>query len=137
MNVNQSDDLQKKLENLMIQKRLMAVINTESQNLNVTNPRRITLPTQKKEEKSSKAQGAVTIDPSVQSDNLGKGAHRPPKREKRFEETHKRFTNYLEIELLDMIKRLSAEGQIKNMTSILNAALYEFIHKYFPGQMKK
>lgn len=137
MDVSTNNDLQKKLEILMKQKRLASTDSIEKEELKPASRRKIKLPLQKENDKNSVSQEAKTEVSLIQSKDLEKGAQRPPKRAAKFEETHKRFTNYLEIELLDAIQRLNKNGEIQSITAIVNDAIYEYVHNYFPNELKK
>jgi chaperonin cofactor prefoldin len=49
----------------------------------------------------------------------------------KFEDRHKRVTTYLENEVYNEIASLRERGLLLNMTATVNAALKEYINKYF------
>jgi hypothetical protein len=62
---------------------------------------------------------------------------KPPQKSPRFEDTHKRFTNYLEKDLFMIIQHLRQNGQIESVTQIINNAVFEYLTSYFPREMIK
>lgn len=66
--------------------------------------------------------------------NFSSNSERPPRKKEKFEDTHKRFTNYLELELYEGIQSLKDKGEIESLTAVLNAAIYEYLTKYFPKE---
>jgi hypothetical protein len=68
------------------------------------------------------------------NEKFQKVLRKPPQKSPRFEETHKRFTNYLEKDLYMIIQNLRKKGEIDSLTLLINNAMYEYLTNYFPNE---
>lgn len=57
----------------------------------------------------------------------------PPPRKKgpRFEETHVRFTNYMQKDLYAEVQALKRAGEIESVTALMDASVREYLSKHF------
>lgn len=62
---------------------------------------------------------------------------RPPTKKQKFEDTHHRYTSYLETDLYNTIQRLNKQGDIQSIAAVLNDAVFEYLSTYFPDEIKK
>lgn len=78
-----------------------------------------------------------SLDPSGKAVNFPKDNRRPPKKATSFEESHKRFTNYMKIDYYQIIQRLRKRGDIESMTTLLNDAIHEYLASCFPNDLNE
>ncbi|RXT08852.1 hypothetical protein [Ammoniphilus sp. CFH 90114] len=76
------------------------------------------------------------LNTPLNSFEINRERHRkPPQKPVRFENTHKRYTNYLENNLYITIQNLRKSGEIVSMTSLINNAVFEYIARYYPHKI--
>ncbi|MEK4228383.1 hypothetical protein [Solibacillus sp. FSL H8-0538] len=64
------------------------------------------------------------LEASEKAVNFPNDARRPPKKATSFEESHKRFTNYVKKDYYQIIQRLRIRDDIESMTALLNDAIH-------------
>lgn len=97
-----------------------------------------------RKENSDLTESTVNLSPHIQesniplmvSENFQNNSRKPPQKALRFDDTHKRFTNYLQRDLYAVIQKLRANGEIDSMTLLINDAVFEYLAIYFPNEMK-
>ncbi|MBP1932290.1 hypothetical protein [Ammoniphilus resinae] len=75
--------------------------------------------------------------PLMDSKQFQNVERKPPQKSLRFENTHKRFTNYLENDLHRITQNLKNSGEIDSLTALFNNAVFEYLTRYFPDAMIK
>ncbi|MCM3116316.1 hypothetical protein M3610_13505 [Neobacillus sp. MER 74] len=73
----------------------------------------------------------------ILSEDFLSSARKPPQKSLRFDETHKRFTNYLQKDLYSAIQNLRKSGEIDSLTSLINDAIFEYLANYFSNELNK
>jgi hypothetical protein len=91
----------------------------------------------KYEEKKSPPHKHETHGGSTLNENFRKRLRKPSQKSPRFEDTHKRFTNYLEKDLYMIIQNLRKKDAIDSLTILINNAVYEYLTNYFPNEFIK
>lgn len=61
----------------------------------------------------------------------GAGANPVPARREPFEERYRRVTTYLERGLHERVQRLRSSGRVGSVTALYNAALRQYIKRYY------
>jgi hypothetical protein len=71
------------------------------------------------------------IEPTGLSVDLPKNDHLPRRKGPRFEDTHVRFTNYLQKELYTKVQDLRKRGEIDSVTALLDASVRDYLKRHY------
>lgn len=80
------------------------------------------------------AQPQVSLEAKLKAEILTQSSI---KKQPKLEESHKRFTNYLDHRLFVMVQHLRKQGEIKSMTALLDKAVLEYLMKHHAEWLQK